>query len=222
MYCQDYYKVLSLNAKLLYLALVCLASLNVNAQMSMKPTVRAGLNISHFTQGNDPLFSEDDDLDAQDIDFQSKVDLYLGFAAELKMTKYYTLQPEINYSRQGSKVTYYEPGGVVYKHRTDVGYISIGVINKLTFGSKFNVHIGPSIDIVVDKNIGESERGFKQKSQTDIAVAVGMGYKFTQNIGIEGRIKKGFAPVIDSGDSNHNNVVLSIGATYTFDIKDLD
>jgi len=54
-----------------------------------------------------------------------------------------------------------------------------------------------------------------------MAFVLGAGFNFTPNFGIEARVKKGIIPVyysdIDSVD--HTNVVFSLGATYTFDVK---
>ena len=72
-----------------------------NAQVSFKPGIRAGLNFSHFSKGDDSYYN---DGFTSRRDFGSRTDFYLGFFGDLKLTKYYSLQPEINYSRQGSHI----------------------------------------------------------------------------------------------------------------------
>ena len=177
----------------------------VNAQVSFKPGLRAGLNLSHFTQTDD-----------SDEEFKSKSDFYIGGYGELKLTKYYTLQPEITYSRQGSK---YEYVGTVFGPGSsnsttfDVTYLSFAVVNKFTFNDKFNFHVGPTIDFLVEK-----DRRIDYNSDVDLAFLLGLGYNFNSNFGIEARVKKGIVPVVDYNDSQ-TNVVFSFGATYTFDIK---
>ena len=76
-----------------------------NAQVTFKPGFRAGLNISHFSKGDDSYYN---DGFTSNRDFGSRTDFYVGFFGDLKLTKYYSLQPEINYSRQGSKYDYYD------------------------------------------------------------------------------------------------------------------
>jgi len=115
------------------------------------------------------------------------------------------LQPEVDYSRQGTKI-----GNS--SQTLDISYLSVNVVNKFTFNDKFNVHLGPTIDFVVDKN-------FDADSEVDLAFLLGAGYNFTNNFGLEARIKKGIIPVLDFSSSNHTNVVISLGATYTFDLK---
>jgi hypothetical protein len=177
------------------------------AQVTFKPGVRAGINLTHFTKGDNENYSSSFYTD-QRRDFSSKTDFYLGFYGALRLTKYYTLQPEVDYSRQGANFS--DVTG--YKTRLDVSYLSVAVANKFTFTDKFNVHLGPTIDFQVDNN-------FNTDSEVDLAFFLGAGYNFTKNFGIEARVKKGIIPVLDYSDGNHTNVVFSFGATYTFDLK---
>jgi hypothetical protein len=176
------------------------------AQRSFNPGLRAGANFSHFTKGsnyyNDPY---DVDANSPRIQYDTRTDFYLGFYAALKLTKFYTLQPEIDYSSQGSKYQT-STGSVDFA----VDYLSFEVLNKFTF-DRFNIHVGPTLDFVVAKN-------FRTETNFDMAFVLGAGINLTRNFGIEGRVKKGIIPVEDFEDS-HTNVVFSLGATYTFDVK---
>jgi outer membrane protein with beta-barrel domain len=180
------------------------------AQVTFKPGIRAGVNFSHFTQDDDLFNIDEDDVDSEEeIDFSAKTDFYIGFIGELKLTKYYTLQPEITYTRQGTKYD----AGAGDKDQIDLAYLSIGITNKFTF-NKFNVHVGPTIDFMVEKSgIDDPD------SDVDLAFVGGIGYNITNNLGIELRAKRGIVPVIDSSTTDHSNVVFSIGAYYTFDVK---
>lgn len=201
--------------KILILAVCILGFTAASAQVSFKPGIRGGINFSHFTKGenNDYYYGNNQN---SNFDRSSKTDFYLGFFGALKLSKFYTLQPEVDYSRQGSNIKYTQ-----YNYNTDtyntvssdleVSYISIAVANKFTF-NKFNFHVGPTIDFVVEEN-------FNTESEVDLAFFLGAGYNFTDNFGIEARVKKGIIPVLDYSDGNHTNVVFSVGATYTFDVK---
>jgi hypothetical protein len=196
--------------KLFIVAVLCFFGwAQSNAQVSFKPGLRAGANFSHFTKG-DNNYDYYSGINTGRIDFTSKTDLYLGFYGALQLTKYYTLQPEINYSRQGA--TFNSAG--YSTERYDVSYLSVGVVNKFTFNDKFNVHLGPTIDFLVDKS-----SNINTDSDVDLAFVLGAGYNFTKNFGLEARIKKGIIPVLDYSNSSHTNVVISLGGTYTFDIK---
>jgi hypothetical protein len=178
----------------------------VKAQVTFKPGLRGGANFSHFTKGSnyyaDP-YDEPSNVNSN-VQYETKTDFYLGFYGAIKLAKHYTLQPEIDYSSQGSK----------YRTATsnvdlNVDYLSFGVMNKFTFGDRFNVHVGPTLDFVVNKD-------FRTDTNVDMAFVLGAGISLTRNFGIEGRVKKGIIPVIDFVEY-HTNVVFSIGATYTFD-----
>jgi len=176
------------------------------AQVSFKPGFRAGANFAHFTKGNDYYYDSYQSGNNSFIDYTSKTAFYIGFYGALKLSKYYTLQPEIDYSAQGS--TYKTDSKNTANLNID--YLSIEILNKFTF-NKLNVHFGPTLDFVVDKN-------FDADSDVDMAFVLGMGINFTPNIGIEARVKKGIIPVLYD-DSYHTNVVFSLGGTYTFDLK---
>jgi len=179
------------------------------AQVSFRPGLRGGANFSHFTKGSDYYYDpyNPTNTNISNIDYTTKTDFYIGFYGALKLSKYYTLQPEIDYTAQGSN----------YRDSTnrsidlDIDYLSFEVLNKFTFSDKFNVHFGPTLDFVVNKN-------FNADANVDMAFVLGMGINFTPNFGIEARVKKGIIPVIDYYDS-HTNVVFSLGGTYTFDVK---
>lgn len=181
----------------------------VNAQVSFKPGFRAGLNLSHFSKGNDAYYN--DSSSSNNRDFSSITDFYLGFFGDLKLTKYYSLQPEINYSRQGSDYSYYNNSMDYVSKKLEVSYLTIGLANKFTF-NKLNVHVGPTIEFLVDQN-------FNTDANVDLAFFLGAGYDITENFGIEVRAKKGIVPVLDYSDGNHTNVVFSLGAFYKFDVK---
>lgn len=179
--------------------------LQTQAQVTFKPGLRGGANFSHFTKG-DYYYSNNNN----NVNYDTHTDFYLGFYGALKLSKFYTLQPEINYSAQGSDYSSSNFGSANFK----VDYLQIGVVNKFTFSDQFNVHLGPTLDFVVSKN-------FYTEADVDMAFVLGAGFNFTPNFGIEARVKKGIIPVFYSDDDNsdHTNVVFSLGATYTFDLK---
>lgn len=221
--------------KITVAAFVFFTFVQIQAQVTFKPGIRAGANFSHFTQGDDYYNSYDDQNTGENVripqaDFNSKTDFYVGFYGALRLTKYYTLQPEINYSRQGTKVEYFDTNvRRMRKTQFDVAYISVGAINKFTFSDKLNIHLGPTIDVLSDKSRNafyDQENGdyfyssyYDADSDIDLAFVLGLGFNITKNLGIEARVKKGIIPVLDFSESDHTNVVFSGGLTYTFDLK---
>lgn len=217
-------------------ALFALFGINQNqAQVTFRPGVRAGLNFAHFTKGDyinggytnlyyDPNTMQYVSSTATN-DYKSKTDFYVGFYGALHLAKYYTLQPEIDYSNQGSTLNYIDKN-VPKSTKLGVSYLSIAVINKFTF-NKFNVHLGPAVEFVVD------EKNMNADNDVDFTFQLGAGYDITKNFGLEARIKKGIVPAYYGNNyngygyngygyndsDNHTNVVFSVGATYTFDLK---
>jgi hypothetical protein len=206
--------------QILMAAIALLAFTQVEAQVTFKPGLRGGLNLSHFTEGDvyNNYYYDSSGTPNSATDYNSKTDFYIGFYGALKLTKYYTLQPEIDYSRQGSKIQFRDNNNRLFSDQIDFSYLSLAVVNKFTFTDKFNVHVGPTIDVIVENN-------FPTDNDIDLAFILGAGYNFTPNFGLEARVKKGIIPAYynygnnyNDGD-NHTNVVFSLGATYTFDIK---
>lgn len=212
--------------KVLIIALLFVCGFS-NAQVTFRPGLRGGLNFSHFTKGdfnNNYYYNSNPYNTNPSDDFSSKTDFYLGFFGALRLTKHYTLQPELDYSRQGSNYKsvnqYFDGINVVsqsFSGKLEVSYLSIAVVNKFSFSDKFNIQLGPAIDFVVENN-------FSTESDVDLTFILGAGYNVTKNLGIEARIKKGVIPAFYNSsnsysDSNHTNVVISIGAAYTFDVK---
>ena len=77
--------------KVIMATLCCIGFATSQAQVTVKPGVRAGLNISSLTNYN----------------ADSKADFYVGGQVGIQFTKFYTLQPELTYSRQGATVNDY-------------------------------------------------------------------------------------------------------------------
>lgn len=197
--------------KTIIIAVLCFfASVEANAQVTFSPGIRAGVNFSHLTKGDnyDSTMYNPNTGEYElkpNNPYPSKTDFYLGFYGALRLTKYYTLQPEIDYTRQGAK----------FRNSSatlDVSYLSFAVINKFSFNDKFNVHVGPTLDFVVDQN-------YDVDGQIDLAFVLGAEFNITKNFSIDARVKKGIVPVIDLSTNDHTNVVFSIGGAYTFDLK---
>lgn len=212
--------------KALYLFAIILGGITIgNAQVTFKPGIRGGLNMSHFSQGNDVYYYDSYYGNNVNRDFESKTSFYVGLFGDLKLSKFYSLQPELNYSMQGSTLNDIDNNGVRYTTDYDLSYLSLGVANKFTF-NKFNVHIGPTIDFLIDSKVTVNNTNNNYNNYygwdgtpIDLAFFLGAGYDITPNFGLEARIKKGIIPVIDSSYGNHTNVVFSVGAFYKFDVK---
>ncbi|KLT70637.1 porin family protein [Flavobacterium sp. ABG] len=214
------------NRNLIIAIALFFTALNLQAQVTFRPGVHAGLNISKFT----------------DSDFGNKTDFYIGAFGALKLSKVYTLQPELTYSRQGAKgsnvpmgyTSIYNPSTNTYTTVYNEGsvdislqYLSAVTINKFNLTNDFYLLVGPYFDILVGDDVKVNpksrERDFKKGEDVDLGIVGGLGYSLKNGISFEGRIKKGltnsFTNYYSYNYSDATNLVFQFGATYTFGKK---
>ncbi|MCO6147278.1 outer membrane beta-barrel protein [Flavobacterium sp. NRK1] len=198
--------------KTLLFTLFFLAAISANAQVTLRPGIRGGINFSRITE----------------TDLDTKTDFYIGGFAALKLSRFYTLQPEITYSRQGGKgnVRIYDNGiGDYTQNNIDLSlqYISLVGLNKFTFSDSFNIHVGPTFDIITNS-------GRYTYNDVDLGITAGLGYTLPMGLTIEARVKKGIIETVDTYYYNDNddqysygntatNLVFSLGLSYSFDVK---
>ncbi|GGF26026.1 porin family protein [Flavobacterium limi] len=178
--------------------------ITAQAQVKVSPGLRGGLNFSTLTNIEDN---------------NTKTDFYVGGLVDIKFNKYFSLQPEITYSRQGDEGTYFEDGRY-YSEKYELNYITLGAVAKFNFGgSGFHILAGPSLDFKVDDNyINSDPEGF------DMAIVAGVGYTLPNGLGFEARIKQGFIDIYGyegvDDDYYYDEIILNqvfqLGISYTF------
>lgn len=182
------------------------------AQVTFNPGIRAGANFSHFTNKAQWYSYMDFDYSNSteaDMNFKNKTDFYIGLFGNIRFAKFYALQPEINYSRQGTKLD----TNINNWHGQTItaSYIGFQIVNKFYF-NKFNIHVGPTMDFLVE------QKNFEATNEVDLGITAGIGVDITNNFGIEARVKKGFIPVY-TFYNDHSNVTFQAGVYYTFNMK---
>lgn len=182
------------------------------AQVRVSPGIRGGLNLSTLTNIDDNSM---------------KSDFYVGGLVEIKFNKYFTLQPELTYSRQGSEGREYYYDTDSFENTTyELNYVTIGAVAKFNFGGQgFHILAGPSVDIKTSDNFGQY--GY-DPIDTDFAFTAGIGYSLPNGLTFEARFKQGLIDIygydgIDYddyyGDQVILNQVLQFGISYTFKVK---
>ncbi|RWW93755.1 porin family protein [Flavobacterium cerinum] len=195
--------------KRITLLFICFLALQANAQVTVKPGVRAGLNLTSFTNTND-------------THFKNRTDFYVGGYVAVKLASFYTLQPEITYSRQGAKARVYDFSfDPVSEKSFSLQYLSLGVMNKFTFGPGFHGLVGPTADI----KVGDNFTGYEGDELTglDLGLMTGVGYTLPMGLTIEARYKLGLLDIFgNSTDDDYDsdelilNSVFQLGLAYTF------
>lgn len=183
------------------------------AQVTFNPGIRAGANFSHFTNQEDYAYYWADNSYYPEanvnMDFKTKTDFYIGMFGNIRFAKFYALQPEINYSRQGTKL---ETNVNNWDGRMlTASYVGVQLVNKFYF-NKFNIHFGPTLEFLVE------EKNFEADNEIDLGITAGLGFDITKNFGIEARVKKGFVPVYYF-NANHSNITFQAGVYYMFNMK---
>ncbi|WP_433834590.1 porin family protein [Flavobacterium anhuiense] len=193
--------------KFAVIAFVLLIGIQANAQVRVSPGLRGGLNVSTLSNIDDN---------------SSKTDFYVGGLVDIKFNKFFSLQPEINYSRQGDRGRYFE-NGRYYSENYELNYITLGAVAKFNFGGGgFHLLAGPSLDLKVSDNYINTN-----PEDVDFAFVGGLGYTLPNGLTFEARFKQGLLDIygyegIDDGyyyDQVILNQVFQIGISYTFKTK---
>ncbi|SHL68309.1 porin family protein [Flavobacterium chilense] len=208
--------------KITVIALVLFIGItSLKAQVKVSPGFRGGLNISDLTNmpGNT----------------SAKSDFYVGALVAIKFNKYFTLQPELNYSRQGSDVRlsyldFENVNSYPRNKKAEINYITLGAVGKFHFkGSGFHVLAGPSVDFKTDDNF---DKFGTDPVGVDFAIVGGLGYTLPNGLTFEARYKQGVIDIYGYDGINYNNnnndyyyndlilnQVFQIGISYTFKTK---
>lgn len=201
-----------MNKKVILFITVFFSVLNIQAQISVKPGLRGGFSFSTISE----------------MHADYKTDFYAGGFAEIKITKVYALQPEINYTRQGSNNVarnYFDEN--TQTNRTEhldleINYLSLSIINKFTLPQGIQFQAGPTLDLLLNDNLAV------RKAQNDLGLVLGVAYAFPSGLTFEARFKKGLLDVLSSdyyqnnfnnyylfGDYN-TNINFQLGVSYSF------
>ncbi|AJA68322.1 PorT family protein [Myroides odoratimimus] len=148
----------------------------------LNPGIRGGWSISNVTN----------------IGGDYRTDFYAGIQLPIRFARFYELQPELIYSRQGVKGTNNNPHYDPYQRDADelkLSYIDINVINKFYFG-KINLQAGPGLAIATNSSK-------YNVTPIDLTLNLGIGIDITKRIGIEARWMPGIVSINASADEYH-------------------
>jgi len=157
----------------------------INAQVEIKPGVKGGMNIAGLSN-----LEENGGVRSEKL-----TSFHIGGTLSFKFAKFYTLQPEILYSKQGSD---YSVTGSTETYTTELNYLSIPVNNKFYIkDSGINFQIAPVIDILL------SHKNIYKPQSVDIALAAAVGYDIGNGLVMSVGYKQGltdlFGRNVDDG-----------------------
>ncbi|WP_264537135.1 porin family protein [Flavobacterium sp. N1736] len=180
-------------------------SVTVIAQTKkVKLGVKAGLNIASLT------------FDESELNSSGKTGFRAGVMVEIPMSKNFSLQPELLYSQQGTKVSFSDQDvtNSNYKSTIKLNYLNIPVMLKYYVIKDLSLQAGPQIGILLKANnkykdnfLGyENQESFNLKeysSGIDTSVNFGLGYQFKDKFYTDLRYNLSYSNVFKKGDINH-------------------
>jgi hypothetical protein len=180
-------------------------SVTITAQtQKVKLGLKAGLNISNLA------------IDENELNSSSKTGFTAGIMVEIPIVKNFSLQPEVLYSQQGTKSSFFDPDVINsnYKSTIDLNYLNIPVMLKYYVLKGLSVQAGPQIGILLKANnkyqdnfLGyENQESFNLKdysSGIDTSVNFGLGYQFKDKFYADLRYNISYSSVFKEGDANH-------------------
>lgn len=179
--------------------------------------VKGGLNIASLSG------------DVEDV--SSKMGFHVGGFAEIKLTDKFSVQPELLFSLQGAKEEYTETMAgfdVKYEDKLNLSYLNIPIMAKYYATESLSIQAGPQVGFLMSANLEEkaSFEGGSETAETDVkefmetvdfGVNFGLGYKITENFGVDARYNVGLSNIYkDSDDYKVSNSVIQVSLGYTF------
>jgi len=207
---------------ILLLTAVLFVTLSTNAQdSSTNFGVKAGPNFSKYSG---PLF---------DAEFKWIVGFYVGGFANFSISERFKIQPELLLSTQGSRLQVrdisifdVESGDTVvgdFTTKTSETAIMLPIVSRFFVTEAFFLEAGPQLGFVFNtkEEVVESptdDPNFNQISDQnydkfDVGLAVGLGYKASEKIMINGRY---FFGLIERNLLGVKSSVVNIGLEYQF------
>lgn len=170
----------------------------------VKLGVKAGLNLSSLS------------FDESELNSSNKTGFTAGVMVEIPLTKNFSLQPELLYSQQGSKSSFFDSDvtNSQYKSTITLNYLNIPVMLKYYVLKGLSLQAGPQIGILLKANnkyqdnfLGyDNHESFDLKDYStgvDTAVNFGLGYQFKDRFYTDLRYTISYSNVFKEGDANH-------------------
>lgn len=173
--------------KVLIVLLLCFGMSTLNAQM-LKFGLKAGANFSN--------------LEGDNVDGSTYTSYHFGAVAEISLLENLSLQPELLYSSQGTKVDDAGAKDINYN------YVTVPVLAKFYLTSKkLSLEAGPQFSFLINEDVAEQ---FEAES-FDFAAAVGLGYNITDNFFAQARYVMGLTEANKDAEVTNRVIQLSIG-----------
>ncbi|PWW29885.1 MULTISPECIES: porin family protein [unclassified Chryseobacterium] len=159
-------------------------------------------------------------------EMKSKVGFYTGAFVNIPVSDAFNLQPEIVYSQQGAKVKGdYDMGTYTIKNmQQNFSYINVPVMLQYNATPEFYLEAGPEFGFLVNAQAkgdidGQTYKGNNKDSfrTFNFGAGIGLGYRFTPNIGVNIRYIAGLTDTLKFGlGETSKNTNFQLGVNYYF------
>lgn len=182
------------------------------AQVKVRPGLRLGVNSATLSNVGDA---------------DRKYGVYFGAFANIHFTRFYELQPEVNFSAQGTKFggyTYYnyegDPLASSGEEDFKLNYAGVTLTNKFFVVPGLGLHLlaGPAFEFKTNGDFFDDDI-----MPFDFSFFGGIGYEFPFGLGAEIRYKQGLVDIRDGFYDDYDyeddtilNSTIQFGLTYKF------
>jgi len=184
--------------KLIILAFLIVGSLSANAQL-LRFGIKAGPNFS--------------DMDGKDYDSKTRTGFHFGAVVEIKASPNFSIQPELLYSMQGSKVKVSN----LKDENINYDYVTVPVVLKYYILSDLlSLEAGPQFAFLVNDNANKFNLG--DSNTFDFSVLGGLGIDITKHIFGQARYVVGLTDASKDAIVNKDikNKVIQLSVGYKF------
>ena len=193
---------------ILLLGVSLFALMAVNAQLKHRFIITPGLNIAMTDVS--PV--------GDGSDLKSKIGFDGGVGAEFSFGKYFSIQPEVNFSMQGVKGE-----GNGSETTINLNYITVPVFAKVKPVPGFSILAGPQIGFLTSANVkndNQPEQDLKEVlKSTDVFGVFGLEYQFPVGVFIGVRYQLGFTDIVDEipgTEVKNRSLTFRVGYSFPF------
>lgn len=190
--------------KLILSGILAIGSILAVKAQDVKFGIKGGLNLSKLTSASDA---------------KVLAGFNAGALVNFKLDKNWAIQPEVQYSTQGSKLKTDYFGLITTEGTLKLDYINIPVLAQYHIIDEFYLEGGPQVGFLTSSKYKTGSITVDNKDgmkKVDFGLNFGFGYKFDMGLGIGARYNFGLTNVFDSDKVNHKNSVAQIDLFYIF------
>ena len=147
--------------------------------------------------------------------YDPKVGFNVGLLGHIHVARHFALQPEIQYSVQGTK---FDINNSTTKY--NLSYINVPVLLQYMWDNGFRLQAGPQAGMLISAKSKTNDTSADIKDNykpLDLGVSFGAGYIHpSTGIGIDARYNLGLSNINETGDVNSNNRGFQLSLFYIF------